>query len=98
MEEDTLIQIMELFDFRDIIRLKLVCKSFCICINNNPKIFWFKHPIRFYTNFNNCKGCIIENEILPNFRKKNCIIKHIPIHYGLEVHPKQVWILSATRW
>lgn len=97
MEEDTFLQIIKLCDFKDIIRLKSVCKSFYKCIFKNPKVFWFKHPIKFYTKFNNCKGCIIDNEILPNFGSKNYIIQHIPIPCGLEIHPEQIRILSRIR-
>lgn len=81
---DILIQILELCDFPELIKSQFVCKSFYQCINQNPKLFWFKYPIKIYNHSYNCRGCVIK-DILCNFYRKDLVIEYERICPGFEV-------------
>jgi hypothetical protein len=80
---------MDICNLQGLNRLRLVCKIFNNCININPKLFWFKHPIKFHRKIYPCRGCVFEREILPNFLI--ITIFHWSSGFnGLEIFPERI--------
>ena len=65
LPSDILLEIFKSLNFEQLITSKYVSKSWNQCINNNPRLFWYNNPIKFYRNLFRC-GCV-EEEIIDIF-------------------------------
>lgn len=86
-------QITKICDLLELTRLKSVCKFLNNYINTNPELFWFKHSIKLY-KISYCRGCIIENEILPNYFIKDLDINYERDPFGLEIFSERIKMFS----
>lgn len=85
------IQILNMCNFKDLIRFQLVCQSFYKYINTHPELFWYKNPIKFYLSPYNCRGCVAE-DIVTGLSHKMIMYELQPL--GLEIQdPTPIYII-----
>lgn len=76
LPSDIFLQIIITCDVNELNYCKLVCKSFYNYINLNPKLFWFKHPIKIRRCHRSYD--FIQADIIDIFDRNDLIIRKTP--------------------